>query len=144
MDIAGILDIQREMVIEYTKQMAQLRKEDVYSIQVMKAIDYVYAHLNEKISVEQIADALRLNRSYLSELFHRETGKTITSFIRGAKLTAASNMLKYSDYEYSDIAEYFAFASQSHFTKCFKEETGYTPKQYRTRFYQPGEWNLTE
>lgn len=144
MDIAGIIDIQREMVIEYTKQMAHLRKEDVYSIQVMKAIDYVYAHLNEKISVEQIADALRLNRSYLSELFHRETGKTISSFIRVAKLTAASNMLKYSDYEYSDIAEYFAFASQSHFTKCFKEETGYTPKQYRTRFYQPGEWNLTE
>lgn len=139
-DVASILKVQRDMVLEYTKQMARLRKEDIYSIQVMKAIDQIYAHLNEKITVAELADTLQLNRSYLSKLFHKETGKTITAFIKEAKLTAAANMLKYSDYEYSDIAEYFAFASQSHFTQCFREQTGYTPKQYRTRFYQPGEW----
>lgn len=139
MDIPAILNLQRDMVTEYTKQMANLRKENIYSIQVMKAMDYIYAHLNERILIEDIADVLQLNRSYLSSLFHKETGKTIMAFVREAKLTAAANMLKFSEYDYSDIAEYFGFASQSHFTKCFREQTGYTPKQYRTQFYRPQE-----
>ncbi len=139
-DIRSILQVQREMVIEYTKQMANLRKENIYSIQVMKAVDYIYAHLNERITTQSIADALSLNRSYLSHLFHQETGKTLTDFIKEAKVTAAANMLKYSEYKYSEIAEYLGFASQSYFTKCFREQTGYTPKQFRREFYQPGEF----
>lgn len=142
MDIPSILNLHKEMVMEYTKQMANLRKENIYSIQVMKAMDYIYEHLNERILTEEIAEALQLNRSYLSSLFHKETGKTITAFIKDAKLTAAANMLKFSEYDYSDIAEYFGFASQSHFTKCFREQTGYTPKQYRAQFYQPADLHL--
>lgn len=142
MDIPSILNLHKEMVMEYTKQMANLRKENIYSIQVMKAMDYIYAHLNERILTGEIAKALQLNRSYLSSLFHKETGKTITAFIKDAKLTAAANMLKFSEYDYSEIAEYFGFASQSHFIKCFREQMGYTPKQYRTRFYQPSDLHL--
>lgn len=139
-DISAILTVQRDMLIAFTKKMANLRKQQVYSIQVVKAIDYIYAHLHERINTSQLAEELGLNRSYLSSLFHKETGKTITQFIGDAKLTAVSNMLKFSDYHYSEIAEYFGFASQSHFIKFFKDKTGYTPHQFRTHYINTGEF----
>lgn len=142
MDIPSILNLHKEMVMEYTKQMANLRKENIYSIRVRKAMDYIYSHLNERITVEELAENLKLNRSYFSSLFHKETGKTVMAFIREAKIVAATNLLTFSEYDYSDIAEYLGFASQSHFTKCFREQTGYTPKQYRIRFYQPADLQL--
>lgn len=44
------------------------------------------------------------------------------------KLEAARNMLKYSEYSYAEISAILAFSSQSHFSRIFKKETGYTPK----------------
>ncbi len=52
------------------------------------------------------------------------------------KLEAARNMLKYSEYSYAEISAILAFSSQSHFSRIFKKETGYTPKEYRDRFFQ--------
>ncbi len=52
------------------------------------------------------------------------------------KLEAARNMLKYSEYSYAEISAILAFSSQSHFCRIFKKETGYTPKEYRDRFFQ--------
>lgn len=52
------------------------------------------------------------------------------------KLEAARNMLKYSEYSYVEISAILAFSSQSHFCRIFKKETGYTPKEYRDRFFQ--------
>lgn len=45
-------------------------------------------------------------------------------------------MLKYSDASYAEIASMLAFSSQSHFTKVFRENTGFTPKEYRTTYYR--------
>ena len=52
------------------------------------------------------------------------------------KLEAARNMLKYSEYSYAEISAILALSSQSHFSRIFKKETGYTPKEYRDRFFQ--------
>ena len=43
----------------------------------------------------------------------------------------AKNMLRYSEYPLSDIANRLSFSSQSHFIQQFKEQTGMTPKKYR-------------
>lgn len=134
----AILNIQGDMVLDFTTQMSQLEKENIYSIQITRAIDYIYKNLQKKLSVAEIADDLKLNTSYLSSLFKKETGQCITHFIRQKKIKAASNMLKFSDYSYSEIAEYFCFASQSHFIQCFKQETGLTPKEYKEKYYHIG------
>ncbi len=126
-----ILSLHNEMLLDFTHKMADLPKKQVYSMQIMKAIDFIYHHRNERLTVDMIADTIGINRSYLSTLFMKETGQNISDFIRKEKITAAANMLRYSDYSYSDIAEYFGFASQSHFIQCFRKETGLTPMKYR-------------
>lgn len=138
MDIAKtaeqILTLHNEMLMDFTHKMAELPKQKIYSIQIVKAIDYIRKHRNIKLTVQEIADKLDINRSYLSSLFKKETGRSISDYIREEKIKAAANMLKFSEYSYGDIAEYFGFASQSHFIKCFREQTGLSPKEYRKKF----------
>lgn len=129
-----IITIHNEMLMDFTRKMANLPKQQVYSIQIVKAIDCILKHRNDKLTVQDIADRLGINRSYLSSLFKKETGKNISAFIREEKIKAAANMLKFSEYSYGDIAEYFGFASQSHFIKCFREQTGLSPKEYRKKY----------
>ena len=129
-----IIVILNEMLMDFTQKMADLPKQKVYSIRIVKAIDYIVKHRAGKLTVQEIADELNINRSYLSSLFRNETGKSISEFIREEKIKAAANMLKFSEYSYSDIAEYFGFASQSHFIECFRKQTGLSPKEYRKKY----------
>lgn len=77
-----------------------------------------------------------LNPDYLSSLFHKELHMTFSNYLKQQRIIAAQNMLRHSDYDYSEIASFLAFSSQSHFTKVFRQETGYTPKEYRNTFFQ--------
>jgi AraC-like DNA-binding protein len=138
MDIAKtaeqIIVLHNEMIMDFTHKMADLPKQKVYSIQIVKAIDYILKHRAGRLTVQDIAAELNINRSYLSSLFKKETGKSISDFIREEKIKAAANMLKFSEYSYGDIAEYFGFASQSHFIECFRKQTGFSPKEYRKKY----------
>ncbi len=138
-NISDISALHNEMVMYFTQRMKKLKKKQVYSIHVIKAMEYIYVHLHEKIRVSQIAEKLSLNRSYLSSLFSKETGMSINQYIIVEKIKSASHMLTSSEMTYSEIAEYYGFSSQSHFVNCFKKETGYTPMNYRKIFYQKSE-----
>jgi len=108
-----------------------LQKKKTYSRQTGKAIDYISNHLNTRLALTDIAEALDMAPSYLSKLFTKETGESISAYIKEEKLKAAANMLQYSDISISEISEYYHFSSQSHFTASFTEYHGVTPKKYR-------------
>lgn len=129
-----ISGLHRNMSMDYTKRMAALRKEKVYSKQIVLCVNYIYGHLHKKISVDELAKYTQLSPSYLSRLFHKETGESITEYIVKRKINAAKNMLKYSSYSLSDISATLAFSCQSYFTKIFKSYEGVTPKKYRDMF----------
>lgn len=134
--VPEIQALHAEMLGYYTQEMAKLKKAVARSRPVTQAMDYIYNHLHRPIRVPEIATQLGMNASYLSTLFHRETGITLTEYIRQRRLEAAGNMLRYSNFSYGEIAAYLAFSSQSHFIRVFKAHTGYTPKEYRDRFYE--------
>ena len=126
------------MVKVFITQLAKSKKETVYSRPVVQCIDYIYCHLNETISLQELAKETGLHPGYLSTLFHREMGLTLTEYIRKQRIETAKNMLLDSEYSYAEIAALLAFSSQSHFTRVFREETGYTPKAYQTHFFRAG------
>lgn len=126
-----ILMLQNEMLLDFTEKMREISGRKKYSAQILKATDYIDAHLNESITAEKTAGYLKLSRSYLSELFRRETGVTLKKYICSEKVKAAANYLRFSDLSCSEISEYFCFASQSYFIKCFRDHFGCTPIEYR-------------
>lgn len=135
-DIEEITTLHREVIFDYTERMSKIRKNIGYSRTVIKTSEYIYNHLNEKISLNTICQELDINKSYLCELFKKETGITINQYALKLKIEAAEKMLMYTDYAPADISNYFAFASHSHFINTFKKHTGLTPNEYRKLHYK--------
>ena len=73
----------------------------------------------------------RLSRPYLSALFKKENGITLSDYIASEKVKEACHMLEYTDKSILEISTALGFSSQSHFTKVFKKIKGVTPKSIR-------------
>ena len=129
--ISEIAELHQVMCMDYTKKMRSLRKKRITSMPVAKAIDYIYDHLHMPITLDELADYVGLNSSYFSRLFKKEMGISVSAYIRQKKIETAKNMLVFSEFQVSQIAQILAFPSQSYFAEIFKKETGYTPMDYR-------------
>lgn len=137
-------ELHREAVLEFTRLMNKLSYGNVYSKPVIMTMDYIYDNLHSKISETDIADYVSLSPSYISRLFKKEVGVTISAYISIKRVETAQNMLKYSDFSPSDIGNYLAFTSHSHFISVFRKYTGMTPNEFRKRYYRDnwGEKNV--
>lgn len=135
-DAGDIHRLHNEAIIDFTMQMNRLAKANVYSKPVIMTMDYIYDNLHSKISAEDIARSVSLSTAYLSRLFHREVGVTISTYIAVKRVETAQNMLKYSDYSALDIGNYLAFTSHSHFISTFKKYTGMTPNEFRKKYFR--------
>ena len=131
----AVLAISDEIRIEYCTRMRDLSKKQVVSRYVVLAIDYIRMHVQEPITVEQVAHELSVNSSYLSKLFKQEMGKSISEYIRDSKIEIAEHMLRHLDDTSLQIANYLGFSSQSHFIQVFRKQTGMTPEEYRKKHY---------
>lgn len=130
-----LLDIFEEMQVDYATRMRDLKKTNVISIHIRKCIDYIYEHLHEKLTIDDLSSYTGLNSTYLSKLFMKETRTSVKDFVTNAKVNTAQNMLKYSEFSYLDISLALGFSSQSSFISVFKKKTGMTPKEYRQKNY---------
>ncbi len=138
-DVEEVIALRTDMMRFFTERMAHVKRERVFSRPVVLAQDYIRAHLHEHIRASELADVVGLNVSYLSTLFKRETGLTITDYVAEERVSTAKNMLRYSEMTASAIASSLGFSSQSYFTKIFRERTGITPSEYRKRFFRVSE-----
>lgn len=128
---SDITDLHKTMCVDYAKKMRALRKKMITSMPVAKAVDYIYDHLHTQITLEELADYVKLNPAYFSRLFKKEMGIPVSTYIRRQKVETAKNMLAYSEFQVSQIAQILAFPSQSYFAEIFKKETGFTPMEYK-------------
>lgn len=132
---AEVSDINRAMCLDYLRHMEQLRKDRIYSKPIVMSIDYIYSNLHRRITAAEIAAAVRLNETYFSKLFKRETGMAVSRYILLRKIETAQNLLKHSEYSCAEIADLLAFSSQSHFISRFRAECGITPHVYRNQHF---------
>lgn len=119
-----------EMVHEIKeKQKGILKKQK--NPRINKCKDFIFSHLHDRITLEDLAVEADCNPNYLSQLFKECEEISISGYILQEKINRAKNLLIYSDYSYIEIATYLGFSSQSHLGTQFKKHTGYTLRQYR-------------
>lgn len=131
--VAGLQEINDDMVRSFTLKMKELRTRQIMSRHISQCIRYIYDHLHEQITIDSLSRQVGLHPCYLASLFKKETGITIHSFIQNKRLETAENMLKNSAYSCADIANMLCFSSQSHFIRAFRKKYGMTPKEYRQK-----------
>lgn len=131
-DMEDLQNFESIMIEGFTEKVRAL-KEHSYSPTVLNTIYYIDNHLCEDIKIKQLADEVYVNPSYLSGLFHKETGVTISEWIQRKRIDEASHIVLNSSEDFSEIATFYHFCSQSYFVQCFKKFMGVTPGEYRNR-----------
>ena len=133
--VEGVHLLHDEMVIDFTEKMRRLFRADTNSRHINDCKEYIYSHIKERITIEDLAEEFGVSASYLSRLFKQQTGVSVSAYIREQKIEVAKNLLRFSDYSMIDIANRLSFSSQSHFIQQFRESVGMTPKKYRDEYY---------
>jgi YesN/AraC family two-component response regulator len=140
--VEEIKSLQVEMVNFFVKRVQNVQQKKVFSKPILKCMDYVYYHLHQGITVRELAKHVNLNHSYLSVLFQKETGVSVSAYIRGKRVEAAKNMLMYSAYSILEISQFLAFSSYSHFASVFRKAEGTTPKLFRERYFRQNQMKI--
>ena len=92
---------------------------------------YILQNLSRHITVNELAEYVGFNRSYLISLFKESIGIGPGAYITRLRIDEAKRLLTISNNSLASIAEALGFSSQSHFQNVFRKETGKTPLQYR-------------
>lgn len=96
-----------------------------------KAINFMQSHLEEALSVEEIAQELGLSQFHFSRLFKQRTGITPHQYLIKLRLERAKHLLKNTKMAVNEIADECGFANPSHLARHLRRETGLSPKQFR-------------
>lgn len=126
-------DIQKliyEMVKVYCQLVNKYSVKD-YSPTVQKVIVMIESNLSSDLTLSELANTLNINASYLSTVFKKETGKTVTSYVNEKRIELAQELLKTTNLQIQTIAQYCGIVDVHYFTRLFKKTTGVSPKQYR-------------
>lgn len=89
---------------------------------------------NKDLSLAEIAKEYGISISYLAHLFKNTTGVPIMRYLLNCRITAAKSLLTQTVTPIKEITEKCGFKDSSNFGRTFKNETGYSPKQYRQQY----------
>jgi AraC-like DNA-binding protein len=92
-------------------------------------IEYINSHIEEDITVDEIAEQFYLSKFHLSREFKKYTGTTIHRYIVQKKLIEAKELIL-KEVPIIDVYKQCGFGDYSNFFRAFKNEYGITPKQY--------------
>jgi len=95
---------------------------------------YIGQHYAEKISLQQIADAVNISKPYLANVFRQETGVTIWNYLIEVRMRKAKELLLTTDRRLSEIAEAVGYTDSAHFAKVFKTYYGMNATELKNRF----------
>ncbi len=118
-----------ENVITIPLEPTMSDQDYISTIEKVKA--YIDENLDRELSRNEIADRVFLNPEYLSRLFRKKTGQSLTEYITSQRVGAAIGLLVKTSMPVSIIASKVGYSNFSHFSKIFKKTTGKTPNEYR-------------
>lgn len=107
------------------------QQENIVSIRMQKFLNYIANHYAEDISLESLAKSGNVGKSECLRCFKASLQTTPYKYLMECRLSKAAELLTTTDLPIGVISENVGFHQVSHFGKCFKEKTGYSPRDYR-------------
>lgn len=119
---------------------------EYYSRKVKK---YINEHFSEKLSVEMLAEILNISPNYLSRIFKRETGKTITEIIARVRLAHARELVYEGNMNFEEIAHKVGICNAKYMNKMFKKYYGISVHKcnlidHEISLYHDKPWDIDE
>ena len=102
-----------------------------YSDLVGRAITVIHFDLNADLSLKALAEQLNVSPGYLSAVFKKECGCTLTDYVNDRRLDYALHLLTNTNLQIQSVAFESGIQDPNYFIRLFKRRTGMTPGQYR-------------
>lgn len=96
--------------------------------------DYIFMHVSENITLDDLSDYFGYNKKYLTTFFGKQSGSTIKQFILQTKMEHAKAGLSETNLPISQIAYNIGFNDVHNFSNAFKKITGLSPSDYRNSY----------
>lgn len=120
------------MIRHYCNLVKEYNLQD-YSLPIRRVLTYISSDLTADLSLKSLAEQLNVNASYLSSLFKKEMGISLTEYVNTARITHAQILLYTTDQPIKNIALQCGISDMYYFSRMFKRITGVTPKVYRDK-----------
>lgn len=102
-----------------------------YSTLIQTCMNHIDFYYSTDLSLEHLAKLCSVSKSYLSVLFRRETGLTITEYVNQTRIRESLSLLNTTDMPVGDIAAHCGFPDANYFSRIFRKLQGQSPRQYR-------------
>ena len=119
-----------EMAHAYCRLVKRYSTKE-YSLPVQTAILQIDTDLSADLSLKALAEKQNINASYLSALFKKETGQTVTDYVNQRRVRYAIHLLSTTKLQVKTVAQHCGIQDINYFSKIFKKYTLATPKEYR-------------
>lgn len=121
------------LIIEFVVEQSGKKRYSGNSKIVRAAVDYIWKHFNEEISLKKVAEEIHVNYSYLSKLFRDEMKCSFVDYLNELRLDTAAEMLRESNDSVTEISYACGFKECSYFTKLFRSRFELSPREYRAK-----------
>lgn len=127
-----------EIVDQYLKELALFVEQqhktygDLYIVRIAK--EYTKQNCQKKeLSLQEVADAVGISRTYFSRLFKDMTGEKYWDYLSRCRIEKAKELLLNTNLGQAQISEEVGYGSEFHFSRKFKEIVGMSPNKFRKR-----------
>lgn len=125
-------DYVRSETQEYFKSVDSMAENNQTIIMIVSYIQKNYN--NPGLCLEEIAERVYLSPNYLSSLFKKKVGKTVSQYMTDVRVEQAQKMLRDRKLKLYDVAVRCGYKDANYFTKIFKKSVGITPSEYREKY----------
>ncbi|MEN6566210.1 MAG: response regulator [Veillonellales bacterium] len=98
---------------------------------VRRTCQYVLNHVEEDVTLEDVATEVHVSKSYIGKLFKQKTGSNFNDYVTKVKMEHAKALLRSGDYKNYEISDKLGYSSPDYFGRLFKQYSGCTPLEFR-------------
>lgn len=129
-DILEIIRTIQSMTEKVIKSYSAASAHDIRR-EIVSTQNYINQNYSRDLSVEMLASLVYLTPDYLSRLFKKSTGKSLSQYIRQVRMERASELLRTTSRKVIDIGTSVGYSNYSYFCQSFREYFGRSPEKYR-------------
>jgi AraC-like DNA-binding protein len=123
-------------LFEQSLQGRALSQSPLYTDQRIDALtEYLFLQETRIPPIRDLCDLVHLSESQLRKLFNKHTGLSPLQYIRHVKIEQSKRLLVHRNEHITEISRHLGFQDANYFSRIFKKNTGYTPQEYREKFY---------
>ncbi|OOM73593.1 arabinose operon regulatory protein [Clostridium puniceum] len=132
--IEGLLYFFMSKLAEVRKNTFSQKNYKSTELYLEKSIEFIENNYSNNIKINDIANYIGINRSYLTNIFKKNINISPQEFLVNCRIDKSCTLLKTTDLSIKAIATSVGYSDPLTFSKIFKKVTGDNPKGYRLKF----------